>query len=122
MNSSQWILLFALTLGGSAASWASPPPILAGSRLTTADGHSLYTYDGDTRPGRSSCVGSCAAVWPPYLASAGAAGKPGFTLIARKNGSQQWVHDGKPLYAYAGESSAASTDGDGVNGTWHIAH
>ena len=37
-----------------------------------ANGKTLYTYDRDTVPGKSACVGDCAKAWPPLPVSANA--------------------------------------------------
>ena len=84
-------------------------------------GMSLYTYDSDGTSGRSQCTGPCAALWPPYLAEASAKTHGDFSVIARPDRSLQWAYRGHPLYCYAGDATAGMANGDGMNGTWHIA-
>jgi predicted lipoprotein with Yx(FWY)xxD motif len=77
----------------------------------------LYTYDKDA-PGKSNCVGQCAAAWPPLLVKAG---KPidKWTVITRPDGAKQWAFGGKPVYTFARDAEGVPT-GDGVGGVWHL--
>ena len=90
--------------------------------LVSASGQTLYTYDPDGSSGKSACSGSCAAVWPPYAADAGAAANADFSVIVRGDGTPQWVYRGHPLYLFAGDARPGDKDGDGVNGHWHVVH
>jgi predicted lipoprotein with Yx(FWY)xxD motif len=51
----------------------------------------LELPDLDTRP-------TCAAVWPPVLASEDSEPVGKWTIIEREDGSTQWAYDGFPLY------------------------
>src|SRR5829696_8680642 len=42
-----------------------------GTILVDTDGRTLYTWDRDTGP-TSTCVGNCAATWPPLVLASGA--------------------------------------------------
>ena len=42
-----------------------------GTVLTTGSGLTLYRFTDDP-PGKSTCTGACAKIWPPLLASKGA--------------------------------------------------
>lgn len=85
-------------------------------------GMTLYTYDRDEgTPGESSCVDACATAWPPLAAPADAKALPDWTLIARKDGTQQWAYRGKPLYRYAADAFPGATFGDGVDTVWRLA-
>ena len=90
--------------------------------LISASGQTLYTYDPDGSSGKSACSGSCAAVWPPYAADAGAAVNADFSVLTRADGTPQWVYRGHPLYLFAGDAKPGDKDGDGVNGSWHVVH
>lgn len=103
------------------AQTATPPQADASHRLVSGDGMTLYTYDRDSQGSPSRCEGICARLWPPFLASADARPTEGYGVIVRADGSRQWTYRGHPLYRYAGDTAAGSTQGDGVNGTWHIA-
>lgn len=98
---------------GEALSWVS-------NYAVSSNGMTLYSFDEDTK-GVSSCSGSCAANWPPYVSSAAASKMPtDVTLITRADGSMQFAYKGMPLYYYAGDKKAGDTNGDGVGGTWHL--
>lgn len=95
--------------------------IQEGSRyvLRTNDpARSLYTYDRDPR-GKSSCVGHCAAAWPPLRVSVRARPVGRWTAIIRPGGSRQWAFDGKPVYTCAHDADGRAT-GDGAGGLWHL--
>ena len=94
--------------------------------LTDSAGKTLYVFDNDTTPDKSSCNGGCATNWPPVTTTAtsvaavsGANGT--FTVITRDDGSKQIAYKGKPLYRFAADSAAGDTKGDGVGGIWHAA-
>ncbi len=91
-----------------------------GEVFTDADGMTLYTYDKDT-PGKSKCAGLCAVFWPPVIATGTAKSTGGFTTITRDDGTKQWAYNGKPLYGYINDPKAGDTNGDGVDGVWHVA-
>ncbi len=101
--------------------------------FTANDGLSLYYFDNDSA-GASTCnaendapVGasndttSCAAIWPPLLASSGAQASGDFTLITRSDGSMQWAWNDFPLYTYINDSEQGDVNGDGLNNIWHLA-
>lgn len=90
--------------------------------LHATDGHALYVYDADTVAGRSACTGPCAVVWPPYPVPAGAQAAAGFGVIVRTDGTQQWTYQARPLYRFRGDEHPGDTHGDGLNGSWHLAH
>jgi predicted lipoprotein with Yx(FWY)xxD motif len=94
--------------------------------LTDGAGMTLYTFDNDTTPGKSSCNGGCATTWPPAATTsttpptvAGAAGT--FSVITRDDGSMQVAYNGDPLYRFANDKAAGEANGDGLNNVWHIA-
>lgn len=85
-------------------------------------GMTIYTYDRDEgTPGESSCNDACATAWPPLVAAADAKPLPDWSLIARKDGTQQWAYRGKPLYRYAADAFPGATFGDGVDTVWRLA-
>ncbi len=83
-------------------------------------GMSLYVFDRDTQPNVSTCIGQCAAAWPPLAAPAEAKPIGDWTVVARPDGARQWAYRGRPLYRYAEELKAGGTYGDG-GGAWHLA-
>ena len=113
-------MISALTLGLLVAGCESA---YAGGHAILADenGMTIYTFDNDTA-GTSNCYDAGATSWPPYLAADGAvAPADGFTLIERRDGTQQWAKDGEALYFWAGDSAPGEKNGDGVGGVWHVA-
>ncbi len=91
-----------------------------GTYLTDQDGRTLYLFVID-KNGKSVCDGACAAAWPPLTVT----GKPTagqgvtsseLTTVTRSDGSTQVRYDDHPLYYYAGDTSAGSTAGQGVDG------
>ena len=89
-----------------------------GMVLTDENGMTLYTFDKD-EPGKSNCMGECAANWPPAVAEAGAEPVGDLTLVSRDDGTMQWADDGKPLYTFIQDKKPGDVTGDGKNGVWH---
>lgn len=98
-----------------------------GPYVGDGSGATLYILEGD-RDG-SKCVGECLAAWPPVaMGGTQPNGGPGLqgamiASIIRPDGSRQVTYDGRPLYRYAADSGAGSTNGDGVKdkfGTWRL--
>lgn len=89
--------------------------------LTNANGMSLYTFELDQEPGKSTCNGPCAQLWPPLAAKADDKSMGEWAVIARDDGSKQWAFRGKPLYAYSRDSDPGTTYGDDLNGQWVVA-
>ncbi len=101
------------SIAGTAAGLAADP-------MTDAKGMTLYTFDKDTK-GTSTCYDACAATWPPYLVQNGNESGEVWTKAKRKDGSDQWAYDGKPLYYYIEDKLPGEAKGDGLNGVWHAA-
>jgi predicted lipoprotein with Yx(FWY)xxD motif len=90
----------------------------AAGMLTDAKGMTLYTFDNDTK-GTSSCYDACAKNWPPYLVKEGKETGSEWTQAKRKDGSEQWVYDGKPLYYFIQDKKKGDAKGEGLKGVWH---
>ncbi len=87
-----------------------------------ANGKTLYTFDKDVIPGQSTCLGDCAAQWPPAAVPAGAESTGPWTVIERQDGVKQWAYRGKPLYACAKDSDVGEAKCAGADeGAWHTA-
>ncbi len=117
--------LVAATLAFSGSAFAAEPasaaPAAKAGMFVTAKGMTLYTFDKDSA-GKSVCNGPCATNWPPALAADDAKAMGDWTIVMRDDGLKQWAFKGKPLYAFAKDSKAGDTTGDGfLNGAWHIA-
>ena len=97
-------------------------PVLKDGVLTDAEGRTLYTFSRDVAgSGKSVCVDTCAANWPPLPVAASAAPLGDYTIITRADGSKQWAFKGVPLYYYVKDTKAGDKLGDGVGGIWKIA-
>ena len=130
------LLLTAAVALGLAACAASADtaiaPVVAAGVITTqpfpggmvyADfvGRTLYTFDRDTKPGRSACDDACAQNWKALPAAWVANASGDWTVVTREDGSRQWAYKGKPLYTFSGDHKAGDTNGDGLDNAWHAA-
>jgi predicted lipoprotein with Yx(FWY)xxD motif len=96
-----------------------------GRVIVKSNGHTLYMF-GKDRNGKSACSGQCATFWPPLITS----GKPRVTSGARASligttrradGRLQVTYNHHPLYAFAKDTKAGQTNGEGVSafgGVW----
>jgi len=124
---------FALSLVFSAASFAQNAPdgvktTKIGGNVVFVDAHgmTLYTFDRDPKgKGQSVCNGPCTKFWPPLYAGAGAHDMGAWTVITRKDGSNQWAYEGKPLYNFIRDKAPGDAKGNnmGMKGAhvWHVA-
>jgi predicted lipoprotein with Yx(FWY)xxD motif len=97
-----------------------------GKILVNSKGRTLYLFQKDTGP-KSTCLGACAANWPPLLAT----GKPTIgnganaSLVGtsmRPDGKTQVTYNGHPVYVFSGDNKAGDTNGQGINafgGNWY---
>lgn len=94
------------------------------SILTNAQGMTLYYFDPDTTTS-IACSGGCASTWPPVLVPSGAtpqaSGLSGTLSVLNGANGSQCTYNGHPLYTYSGDSAAGQTNGDGIEGKWHVA-
>jgi predicted lipoprotein with Yx(FWY)xxD motif len=128
-------LMLAATVAGLgravAATHANATVTVAGSKLgrilVDSRGRTLYLFEKDSR-GRSACSGTCAAYWPPLLAS----GKPTAgrgtrkTLLGttrRADGTTQLTYAGHPLYRFVQDTKPGQTTGQDLHdfgAGWHV--
>lgn len=91
--------------------------------LAEANHQVVYTYSKDTKNGKPTCTGACAAAWPPAtgMPQAGPADvfPAQFGLVKNASGVEQITYDGMPLYLLKGAAPLATT-GNGVGGVWHV--
>ena len=81
----------------------------------------LYTFAKDM-PGVSNCYDNCAKNWPPLTAAAGAKPMGDWTIVARKDGTQQWAYQGAPLYTWIKDGKPGDATGEGMGqGAWKVA-
>jgi predicted lipoprotein with Yx(FWY)xxD motif len=97
-----------------------------GMYLTGEDGKTLYLFAPDSS-GKSTCNGSCAANWPPFLLSGGDTVKAGagvtgtIATIKRDDGTTQVTINGLPLYYFQGDTDKGQLNGQGIGGKWYAA-
>jgi predicted lipoprotein with Yx(FWY)xxD motif len=98
-----------------------------GTILTDGSGRTLYFFDNDKpiKP-QSSCTGSCVKVWPILSSSNGSSVGAGVDAtklghIVRTDGQTQLTYNNWPLYTFSGDSAAGQTNGQGIQGIWHVA-
>jgi predicted lipoprotein with Yx(FWY)xxD motif len=91
--------------------------------LETSTGMTLYIFSKD-KAGMSMCSGKCAAYWPAYTVPVGSkvtatiAGVTGTFGSLKASGGAQLTFDKSPLYTFAGDKKAGTTNGQGVGGVW----
>src|SRR5690606_31188670 len=104
------------------AAHAQAPIQIEDGMLTNESGMTLYTYDKDEAgSGQSNCYEKCAQSGPPAQAQSDATAEGDYTLIERKDGSQQWVYKGQPLYTFVKDQNPGDQTGEGVGGMWNVA-
>jgi predicted lipoprotein with Yx(FWY)xxD motif len=118
--------------GGATAASSAPPKTASGQAATVgvsntgigqilvnSQGLTVYLFKADQGT-KSSCMGACAAAWPPLLV----AGKPtvgsgvNASLVGtttRPEGKTQVTYNGHPLYLFAQDQKAGETNGQGVS-------
>lgn len=91
--------------------------------VVTSEGYTLYRYAKDTaKPSVSTCVGPCAAAWPPVLGD-GVPAVNGLSAdlvgtVGRADGTRQLTLGGWPLYRFAKDTAPGDVRGQGVDGAW----
>jgi predicted lipoprotein with Yx(FWY)xxD motif len=119
--------LSAIVVGSAPAQQAPPAPLKTaqtkelGTFLVDAKGMTLYIFDNDKDPGKSTCNEGCAKAWPPFGPKAGdPAPVAPLSVITRDDGSKQYAYKGKPLYYYAKDQKAGDTTGQAVGKRWWV--
>jgi predicted lipoprotein with Yx(FWY)xxD motif len=98
-----------------------------GRVIVDARGRTLYLFKKDAS-GRSACTGSCAASWPPLLASGKpvAGGGVKASLLGttkRSDGRMQVTYDRHPLYTFVEDTKKGQTAGQNVDAfgaEWYV--
>ena len=114
------LVLLALGAGMALPALAEAPKVKNGM-LVDEDGMTLYTFDKDTAPGKSMCMGGCAAKWPMASADEYDKASGDWSIIKRDGGKRQWAYKGHPLYRWSMDKKAGDATGDGMGGMWHVA-
>lgn len=100
---------------------AEAPAKKSGDILVNQAGMTLYVFDKDQAGSdKSSCNGSCAAIWPALSAPADAKPSGDYSVVTRDDGSKQWAYKRRPLYQWVKDQKPGDTTGDGFNGAWHV--
>jgi predicted lipoprotein with Yx(FWY)xxD motif len=100
-----------------------------GTVLVNAQGHTLYIFVPDNDK-KVTCVGGCAAVWPPASVPSGqtaaATGGVKQALLGsdpNPAGGLVITYAGWPLYTYLADGTSGSATGQGINlngGLWYV--
>jgi predicted lipoprotein with Yx(FWY)xxD motif len=86
----------------------------------------VYVLSGDS-PTTLECIvaSGCTAAWPPVSPPSGVALSTGFAVFTRSdNNAPQLEYLGHPLYTFAHDTAAGTTNGNGIvafGGTWTVA-
>ena len=96
-----------------------------GKVLVDAAGRTVYLFEPDHQ-GRPTCTGSCAAAWPPVVATGSPVAGAGTrsSLLATVSGANglQVTYGHWPLYTFSGDSEPGQANGEGVSafgGYWY---
>ncbi len=76
-----------------------------------AAGMTLYTYDKDAVPNKSTCLDTCVARRPVFQAPAAAKPIGDWTIVTRDDGIRQWAYKGKPLHKFIDDTEIGATSG-----------
>lgn len=114
------------TATGAGATVATSSSTL-GRILVDGRSRTLYLFEKD-RLGRSACIGTCAAYWPPLLTRGKPTAGPGVrrSLLAvtrRADGSSQVTYAGHPLYRFVQDARPGQITGQGTQlfgGGWYV--
>jgi len=100
-----------------------------GTVLVNSKGRTLYMFVRDKRK-KVTCVGSCAAAWPPVKLPKGskavAAGKVKAALLGSDRdpaGGRVVTYNKWPLYTYIGDTAPGQAKGQALNlngGLWYV--
>ena len=100
-----------------------------GPVLVDAQGHTLYVFAPDNHK-RVTCIGPCAAVWPPMKVAAGAKaeglGAVKASLLGSDpdpSGGRGVTYAGWPLYLYVADTTAGAHAGQALKlngGLWYV--
>ena len=100
-----------------------------GPVLVNGQGRTLYVFTPD-KHAKVTCVGSCAALWPPVKLSSGqkavAVGAVKSSSLGSDpdpEGGSVVTYAGWPLYTYAADSGPGSANGQTLNtngGSWYV--
>ena len=107
-------------LAGCAALSGKPPAMADKGILVDQKRMTLYTFDNDKTPGKSSCNGQCAVNWPPFMVAEGSTPAGEFSVVVRDDGKKQWAYKGQPLYYWPEDQEPGDRYGDNYRKVWHV--
>lgn len=96
-----------------------------GNYLVNQSGFTLYYYQNDSKTiGTSTCYDNCSVLWPPFYTAELTLPENlrsiDFGEISRTDGLKQTTFKGWPLYLYSEDNEPEETQGEGVDGVWHV--
>jgi predicted lipoprotein with Yx(FWY)xxD motif len=118
-------LLLGSALAGVSAGAAAAPSKSEGAKISLrhtahgkvlvgANGHSLYTFEADTK-NHSACGPACRKQWPPVTTAGKPHAGPGVSASHLKViKGHQVTYYGHPLYTYFKDTKAGQTKGEGA--------
>ncbi len=95
---------------------------ILGDHLTDGEGNTLYVFLPDDA-GPSTCLGACAATWPPLVGAAAPKQGVDTSLLGtaeRDDSADQVTYNGWPLYLFSGDTAAGDINGQGVSDVWFV--
>lgn len=98
-----------------------------GNILVDGDGNTLYRFTADVVNTASVCYDRCAVAWPPLLTDGNPVAGEGVNgnllgVTTRKDGTQQVMYNGMPLYYFDKDLVAGDVNGQNVGKVWFIVH
>ena len=107
---------------GAAAAVVKTASTSLGTIVVTKDGKAVYTLTSGGQ--QVPCSGACLQVWPAVTLPAGTtkATGTGVKNVGTAAGGHVTIN-GAPVYTFAGDASAGTTNGEGINsfgGTWNV--
>jgi predicted lipoprotein with Yx(FWY)xxD motif len=84
----------------------------------------VYLYTAD-HGNKSHCSGACAKAWPPVTTVAkpkvSGGARAGLIGTIRRSGNvKQVTYKGHPLYYFAADKAAKTSNGQGLEGVWYV--
>jgi predicted lipoprotein with Yx(FWY)xxD motif len=96
-----------------------------GNILVDSAGRTLYRFTPDIINTASTCYDKCAVAWPPLLTDGNPIAGEGVNgallgVTTRKDGTQQVMYNGMPLYYFDKDVAAGDVKGQNVGKVWFI--
>jgi predicted lipoprotein with Yx(FWY)xxD motif len=117
----------------AAPTTAAPTPSMklaktaVGEAWVDTKGLTLYMFEPDKGSGSSVCYDQCAKAWPPFTVKAASdlvlpaeISASAVKLHARKDGTQQVVVNGWPLYYWFADKAPGDITGQSVGDVWWV--